>query len=332
MRVIEATNVGAAYHEVVTDILHTGSRTKYFIAQESRNGPVWVHKTPVTTVYKFPRERVLFNAHRDANPFFHVMEALWILAGSRSAKWISHFNKNMMSYSDDGRVFHGAYGDRLRNPIDQIGMAINHLIHYPNSRRCVLSIWNPTRDLNADRLDIPCNTTIYLRVHDFNLDMTVCCRSNDIIWGAYGANAVHFSFLQEYIAAHLDLGVGKYYHISNDFHVYMDNPSLQRHQDHGSVSKDRFYTNGTSNILPLVESTVHFDADLEKFMGPGWKDETYAEPFFEHVAYPMRTAWNIYKADPDKKRYVDVISTITTMQSDDWRMACNLWMNRRYNR
>ena len=33
---------------------------------------------PVATVYSHPRERVLLSPERDANPFFHFFEALWI--------------------------------------------------------------------------------------------------------------------------------------------------------------------------------------------------------------------------------------------------------------
>jgi len=44
---------------------------------DSRNGKVYEATTPVTTVYKEPKERVLFWEERDANPFFHFMEGLW---------------------------------------------------------------------------------------------------------------------------------------------------------------------------------------------------------------------------------------------------------------
>ena len=36
---------------------------------------------PVSTIYDNPTERVLFDATRDANPFFHLIESLWILGG-----------------------------------------------------------------------------------------------------------------------------------------------------------------------------------------------------------------------------------------------------------
>ena len=50
--------------------------------------------------------------------------------------------------------------------------------------------------------------------------MTVCNRSNDMIWGAYGANAVHMSILMEYVAVAVNAPMGSYYQISDSFHIY----------------------------------------------------------------------------------------------------------------
>ena len=43
-----------------------------------------------------------------------------------------------------------------------------------------------------------------------------------MIWGAYGANAVHMSILLEYMAARIDCAVGTYYQFSNNLHAYVD--------------------------------------------------------------------------------------------------------------
>jgi hypothetical protein len=51
------------------------------IESDSRAGRVLVMQTPVTSVYRNPCERVLMDPLRDANPFFHLMESLWMLAG-----------------------------------------------------------------------------------------------------------------------------------------------------------------------------------------------------------------------------------------------------------
>ena len=80
------------------DLLHTED-----FKNESRNGRVYQARTPVTTVYERSKERVLFWAERDANPFFHFMEGLWMLDGRNDLEFVKHFAKSMENYSDDGK-------------------------------------------------------------------------------------------------------------------------------------------------------------------------------------------------------------------------------------
>ncbi len=81
---------------------------------KTRNGAAYEFPGPVVTTYTHPRERVLFYKERDANPFFHFMESMWMLAGRNDVDWIMQFNGRMNTYSDDGVTFHGAYGHRWR--------------------------------------------------------------------------------------------------------------------------------------------------------------------------------------------------------------------------
>ena len=78
------------------------------ITRDSRNGPVRESECPVTTVYHRPQERVLFWEQRDANPFFHFMESLWMLGGRHDLDYVYQFNKGMKRYSDDGKTLWGA--------------------------------------------------------------------------------------------------------------------------------------------------------------------------------------------------------------------------------
>ena len=92
---------------------------KQFIEQngvevQTRNGLALELPMPVITTYTHPEERVLFYKGRDANPYFHLMESLWMLAGRNEVDWISQFNGRINTYSDDGEYFHGAYGFRWR--------------------------------------------------------------------------------------------------------------------------------------------------------------------------------------------------------------------------
>ncbi len=312
MHVISVNDINEALPRGLAHLRDSG------VWQDSRAGRVLVAPTPVTTVYFNPRRRVLFDPVRDANPFFHLFEALWILAGRRDVRSLATFNKRMAEYSDNGVTFHAPYGYRLRSTfaLDQIETATAMLDRDLGSRQAVLLIWHPVLDLGAASKDIPCNDMVFLRLvedkdlikpYTRRLDITVCNRSNDVIWGAYGANIVQFSVLQEYLAAKLGAAVGTYYQVSNNYHVYEANPYWKawsaKHEFAGGYAPDYdspyACLNGT-DITPIVgpEDVATFESDLRLFfndvdtgapisarMGTHLGD--YKHPFFRSVVYRM---------------------------------------------
>ena len=104
MQVIKARNVHEALPRGLDLLGETG------VLLDSRNGPMYEAPCPVTTVYQKPTERVMFWEHRNANPFFHFMEGLWMLAGKNDLKTMHHYAKSMKNYSDDNETLWGAYG------------------------------------------------------------------------------------------------------------------------------------------------------------------------------------------------------------------------------
>ena len=79
MKVIKARNVNDALLLGI-DLFNSSVN---FRVQESRNGTTYEALEPVTTVYSKPCERVCLIKERDANPFFHFIESLWMLAGRK---------------------------------------------------------------------------------------------------------------------------------------------------------------------------------------------------------------------------------------------------------
>lgn len=241
------------------------------LARSSRNGSVLVAPGPVSTVYKWPDRRVLFDPQRDANPFFHLFEALWILRGRDDVSFLTMFNKRMAEYSDNGSTFHAPYGFRLRRAFgfDQIERACDMLATDPDSRRVVLQIWDASLDLGRVSKDLPCNDMIFCslsptQVGDlYALDIAVANRSNDTIWGAYGANAVQFSILQEYMAAKIGAMVGTYTQISYNYHVYTDTPQwvnwIERNYS-GVYVPANPYDHGGITATPLCRNRADADA------------------------------------------------------------------------
>ena len=305
--------------------------------QQSRGGDVIKLKQPLTTVYENPKERVILYKERDANPYFHFMESLWMLAGGIDVAWISQFNSNIHNYSDDGKTFYGAYGYRWRVAFgkDQMAEAIKRLLNDPRDRAAIVSMWSPP-DLVAETKDRPCNLQALFTLQNldpdgkmgFNttMDMTVFNRSNDMVWGAYGANAVHFSCLHEIMAKMLGVKVGVYYQVSNNAHVYLDTWDKIR-----TIPNliDPYTSNivGTEPVQPFKMMSVKSDEwfkQLVLFM----EEPTaigFTEPFFKKVASPM---WLSYFAFKEKENH-KALDYAYQIKATDWQRACVEWLTRR---
>lgn len=331
---IDARNVNdalaRAVRYVVRELNYLGTDSCDIVEQPSRNGVTLEALEPVLTIYERPCERVLFSHERDANPFFHLFEALWMLAGRRDVAFVSAMVKRMREFSDDGETFNGAYGHRWRRHFgyDQLDRVIEELRTTPSSRRVVLSMWGSS-DLGKQSKDLPCNTHAYFKVRDRELRMTVCCRSNDVIWGAYGANAVHFSVLQEYVAGRLGVAVGPMYQLSDSWHIYTGGAGgavWQRLRDSQLFSADPYVTGAvapTSLGVDAFDDT--WDHELRRFFGlidsgaQGQIDrETFAHPWWRDVVVPMWRAW--YHRD---------VFELNNCVASDWRRAGCEWLARR---
>lgn len=347
MYVIHARNV----HEALPEALHQLNVSNP-VRAESRNGPVIKFNAPVTTVYHRPWERVLFWPERDANPFLHLFESLWMLAGRNDVAYVANIVERFKSYSDDGQTLHGAYGHRWRNHFerDQIKVVIERLAMDPTDRRCVITMWDPRTDLmranEPQSRDVPCNTQIFFKVSETGaLNMTVCNRSNDLVWGCYGANAVHMSFLQEYIAIALGRPVGRYWQVSDDLHVYenvraqvaplaakINDPHLTRRPIGGRYQHRNPYDEFSGHAhVPLVVSFGDFHHDLELFLD-GEMDGVVLSPFLRDVAVPMWRAFQAYRNKSDIDRFGTALRHVEAVAAPDWKRAATEWIARRASR
>lgn len=313
------------------------------VERDSRNGKVLVMRHPVTTVYERPWERVLIDPQRDANPFFHFYEMLWMIAGRNDVHSVAKFAKQMKAYSDDGHTLNGAYGHRWRRHFlnDQLPWAIETLRKDPESRRVVIQMWDANNDigrLSMGTKDVPCNTQCYVWVNpDGLLCLTVLCRSNDIIWGAHGANAVHFSFLQQYLACALGRDMGPLYQVSNNYHAYL--PVMEKM---GELKVHQLYAEDLPSIRPGQvyleqdqskpfhnENYVEFDEDvhmLDENVTVGLRTR-----WLRRVAQPVLRAHQAYRDLRDPQRHVKALDIIDQIkEAPDWRVACAQWISRRY--
>lgn len=275
------------------------------------------YPTPVCTVYKRPWERVLLEPLRDANHIFHLMESLWILGGRNDVSFPCMFNSKLAQYSDNSLTFHGAYGHRLRScGKDQLKEVVKILQKDPDTRKAVLQIWDYKKDLGYGGNDLPCNDLIIFKIRDGRLNMTVCNRSNDIIWGCYGANAVQFSYIQEYVAAMVGCAIGEYRQVSDSFHAYLDNPQWEQLQN---ISPNDVYNHA---YYPMIEEPTTFDIELKEFL-EGQRSFFYDNRFFSDVAVPMYNTWFAHKETRDGAFVIDQILDTA------WRQGVEQWLAKR---
>ena len=350
-------NVDEAFGTLVS-LFHT--KDIPLVKKDSRNGPVLMCPEPVTICFENPRNRVLFNESRDANPFFHLYESLWMLAGRNDVAPLKYYASTIDQFSDDGKTFNGAYGyrwrkqdiskfwgdDRIRvtKPVDQLDLLIKHLQQKPESRRAVLQMWNVEDDLLKidSSKDVCCNLSVCFSVRYTDeregqvaeqgespryLDMTVTNRSNDMIWGLLGANVVHFSYLLEYMAEQIGVEVGKQYHFTNNLHVYTDTNSGWTPEAwlENNLWLERSWE--YPETQPMGELT---DKDLGDFIC--YND--YRDPSLKHnrskylreTVQPALDAFRYHK----KRQYKEALESCDNISSRDWRIACKAWITKRY--
>jgi thymidylate synthase len=355
-------NTCEALSSGVTLVVDTGRR------ERSRAGDVLVSPGPVVTETLRPTERVLFSVVRDANPFFHLCEAMWMLAGRQDARplnvFVGDFSKK---FAEESGNMHGAYGFRWRHHFmfDQLDAVVSRLVEDPTTRQAVLTMWDPHEftvpvdrgsgdvgeellggaDLTGAWKDRPCNTHAYFRVRfepdgqawTQHLDLTVCCRSNDLVWGAHGSNAVHFSVLLEYVAARTGCQVGRMVQLSNNYHAYCAFLEVLNRRNKSSsllssLEDDR-YSMGAVAPAPMFNDPGKIDDDVQMFWR--WFTETddrveaapplYANLWFAYTLEPMMRAHRQHRL----MRYADAERWAREVEAPDWSVAAIEWLQRR---
>ena len=321
---LKARNVNVAFGEVFWRLRNHRNEI-----EQTRNGPVIAFPEPVITTYLYPNERVLFHAGRDANPVFHLMESIWMIAGRNDVAFLDQFNSRLRQYSDNGKTYNAAYGYRWRRHFDsdQLVDVIKLLRRDKNTRQAVVQIWD-INDLVKKTKDKACNTQVLFDCRGERLNMTVFNRSNDIWYGAYGANAVHFSFLQEFVASSIDMRVGQYRQVSNNLHLYTELYDAKRYLD--TPPDHELYDNyarGAVRPAPIMLNNDYngFLEDCEKFCAQPYNQfARYNHPWFLTTALPMAMVSKTRRAGAGSG-----IEWAEKIQASDWRIATLEWIHRR---
>lgn len=288
---------------------------------------------PVVTVYRTPMRCVLDCPTRDINPFLHLLESLWILAGRKDVKFLRQIVSSMKEYSDDGYEFWGAYGDRLRHPVDQLHLVTKLIKEDPFTRRATAVIYRH-QDTGYSSKDIPCNTVLHFLQREGRIHLTVSNRSNDMVWGAYGTNAVQFSFILQYVAYQTGYDVGTLTQFSNSFHVYPEQDAWKRikgappseFRDPYSAAKWDCWPVFAKDSGGSLKTISRFCDWAERILDPTFipdRFERFASPFpdqrfLDQVAAPLVIGLALHKIG---KRHPD--ETIRALWEKCWVTSFN---------
>lgn len=116
------------------------------------------------------------------------------------------------------------YGHQWRNfeGVDQISQLIDDIKNKPNSRRLLVSAWNPKDIPVMAKSGLPpCHTLFQFYVADGKLSCQLYQRSADIFLGV-PFNIASYALLTMMIAQVCDLGYGDFVHTMGDAHLYLN--------------------------------------------------------------------------------------------------------------
>ena len=165
-----------------------------------------------------------------------IHELLWLINGDTNIKYL-HDNRVSIwdEWADSNGDLGPIYGAQWRNwnneGIDQIADVINSLKNNPNSRRHIVTAWNPsvlpdesskdfaTNVANGKAALPPCHAFFQFYVADNKLSCQLYQRSADVFLGV-PFNIASYSLLTMMIAQVCGLGLGDFVHTFGDVHIY----------------------------------------------------------------------------------------------------------------
>lgn len=164
-----------------------------------------------------------------------IIELLWFLKGETNIKWLKENGVSIWDeWADEDGELGPVYGYQWRSwptpdggSIDQIKGLIKSLKENPNSRRHIVSAWNPA--LVDDMALPPCHTMFQFYVADGKLSCQLYQRSADIFLGV-PFNIASYALLTMMLAQVCDLEVGDFVHTFGDAHLYHNHFEQAREQ------------------------------------------------------------------------------------------------------
>ncbi|MDR3372646.1 MAG: thymidylate synthase [Ancalomicrobiaceae bacterium] len=184
-------------------------------------------------------------------------ELLWFLAGDTNVHWLNEHGVTIWDeWADENGDLGPVYGHQWRSwptadggSIDQIAWVENEIKTNPNSRRLVVSAWNPA-DIPKMKLP-PCHLLFQFYVADGRLSCQLYQRSADVFLGV-PFNIASYALLTLMMAQATGLKPGEFVHTLGDAHLYSN------HFEQAELQLSR---------QPRALPTMHLDPSITSIFG-----------------------------------------------------------------
>src|SRR5215468_1092532 len=164
-----------------------------------------------------------------------ILELLWFLRGDSNVRWLQEQGVTIWDeWADENGELGPVYGKQWRSwetkdgrVIDQIANVVQSIKTNPNSRRHIVSAWNPAE---VDQMALPpCHCLFQFFVADGKLSCQLYQRSADIFLGV-PFNIASYALLTQMVAQVTGLKPGEFVHTFGDAHLYMNHLEQAREQ------------------------------------------------------------------------------------------------------
>ena len=156
-----------------------------------------------------------------------IYELLWFLRGDTNVHWLQEHGVRIWNeWADENGELGPVYGHQWRSwpdynggTIDQIQNVIDLIKHHPDSRRMVVSAWNPAE---IEQMALPpCHCLFQFYVADGSLSLQLYQRSADSFLGV-PFNIASYALLLMMMAQVTGLKPGDFVHTTGDTHLYLN--------------------------------------------------------------------------------------------------------------
>ena len=154
-----------------------------------------------------------------------IYELLWFLRGDTNIHYLQEHGVRIWNeWADEHGDLGPVYGHQWRSwpdykggTIDQIANVLDQIKHNPNSRRMLVTAWNPAK---VDEMALPpCHCLFQFYVADGRLSLQLYQRSADTFLGV-PFNIASYALLLQMMAQVTGLEAGEFIHTTGDTHLY----------------------------------------------------------------------------------------------------------------